>query len=271
MPVARSHNLPSMFRVALGIEYDGSAYCGWQRQTHSPSVQQNVESALSFVADHDVELVCAGRTDTGVHACQQVVHFDTSSERSIRAWMLGANCRLPKDIRILWVQPVTTDFHARFTAIARSYRYIILNSEIPSALFNNKVCWQHQLLDSDKMHLAAQQLVGKFDFTSFRAAGCQAKSPVRDIKSIEISRQGDLIYLDIKANAFLHHMVRNISGSLIAIGRGEYPIEWLQEVLQARDRRQAAMTAVASGLYFLRPYYPEQFELPCSVRKPVLF
>jgi tRNA pseudouridine38-40 synthase len=260
-----------MYRVALGIEYEGSAYCGWQKQSHSPSVQQHVESAVSFVADHNVEMVCAGRTDTGVHACQQVVHFDTRSERSARAWMLGANCRLPKDIRILWMRSMPEDFHARFSAIARSYRYIILNSEIPSALFNNKVCWQHQSLDNDKMHLAAQQLLGEHDFTSFRAAGCQAKSAIREIQAIQISRQNELIYIDIKANAFLHHMVRNISGSLIAIGRGEYPVEWLSEVLQARDRRLAGMTASAAGLYFLRPYYPEPFVLPNSVRTPRLF
>ncbi len=260
-----------MNRVALGIEYEGSAYCGWQKQSHSPSVQQHVEAAVSFVADHAIELVCAGRTDTGVHACQQVVHFDTTALRSDRAWMLGANCRLPKDIRILWVQAMPEDFHARFSAIARSYRYIILNSEIPSALFHDKVCWQHQTLDDDKMHIAAQQLLGEHDFTSFRAAGCQAKSAIRDIHSIQVSRHSDLIYIDVKANAFLHHMVRNISGSLIAIGRGEYPVEWLGEVLQARDRRQAAMTAAASGLYFLQPYYPEAFVLPVSVRRPNLF
>ena len=260
-----------MNRVALGIEYEGSAYCGWQKQSHSPSVQQHVEAAVSFVADHAIELVCAGRTDTGVHACQQVVHFDTDAQRSERAWMLGANCRLPKDIRILWVQVMPDDFHARFSAIARSYRYIILNSEIPSALFHDKVCWQHQALDDDKMHIAAQQLLGEHDFTSFRAAGCQAKSAIRDIHSIQVSRHNELIYIDVKANAFLHHMVRNISGSLIAIGRGEYPVEWLGEVLQARDRRQAAMTAAASGLYFLQPYYPEAFVLPGSVRRPNLF
>jgi tRNA pseudouridine38-40 synthase len=260
-----------MHKVALGIEYDGSAYCGWQKQTHSPSIQQHVESALSFVADHLVELTCAGRTDTGVHACQQVVHFETSAQRSERAWMLGANCRLPRDIRILWVQQMPDDFHARFSAIARSYRYIILNSEVPSALFGQNVCWQHQALDSDKMHRAAQQLVGEFDFTSFRAAGCQAKSAIREIHSIEVTRHQELIFIDVKANAFLHHMVRNISGSLIAIGRGEYPAEWLGEVLRAKNRRLAAMTAAAAGLYFLQPYYPQPFKLPDRVRRPLLF
>lgn len=260
-----------MYKVALGIEYDGTAYCGWQRQSHSPSVQQQVETAISFVANHPVELVCAGRTDTGVHACQQVVHFETDSFRSARAWMLGANTQLPRDIRILWMREMETEFHARFSALARSYRYIILNSNTPTALFHNKVCWQHQLLDSDKMYQAAQQLVGKHDFTSFRAVGCQAKSAIREVQYINIKRHNELIFIDIKANAFLHHMVRNISGSLIAVGKGEYPPEWIADVLNARDRRLAGITAVAGGLYFMQPYYPEQFELPSLDRLPQLY
>lgn len=259
------------YKFALGIEYDGSAYCGWQRQAHSPSVQEHVEKAVSFVADHEIELVCAGRTDTGVHACQQVAHFESNVIRDDRAWMLGSNCKLPRDVRILWVQQVEKEFHARFSAVARSYRYIILNDHSPTALFNDKVCWQHQQLDDDKMHFAAQQLVGEHDFSAFRAAGCQAKSPVREIQFINVVRKGNLIFIDIKANAFLHHMVRNISGSLMAIGKGEYPVDWLLEVLNGRDRRQAAMTAPAAGLYFLQPYYSEQFKLPNLVRTPELF
>jgi tRNA pseudouridine38-40 synthase len=259
-----------MPRLALGIEYDGSAYCGWQRQRHSPSIQQHLEQALAFVADELIELACAGRTDTGVHACQQVAHFSTTAERSPRSWMLGANCRLPRDIRILWVETVADEFHARFSAIARSYRYIILNSAQPTALFNGRVCWQHRALDSDRMQRAAQALVGEHDFSAFRAAGCQAKSPVRTVEYINITRSDELIYLDIKANAFLHHMVRNISGSLMAIGAGEYPESWLTEVLQARDRRNAAMTAPAGGLYFLQPFYPPEFVLPQVARIPRL-
>lgn len=260
-----------MFKLALGIEYDGSVYCGWQRQTHSPSVQEAVEKALSFVADKSIELICAGRTDTGVHGCEQVVHFSTPVKRDNRSWLLGANCRLPRDIRILWVVEIDDSFHARFSAIARSYRYIIQNTSVPSALFQNKTSWEHRPLDDVKMNQAAQLLVGEHDFSAFRAAGCQAKSPVRTIEYLEVSRQGDLVYLDIKANAFLHHMVRNIAGSLMAIGKLEQSVEWIHNVLLERDRRLAAMTASASGLYFVRAFYPQQFELPITGRRPVLY
>lgn len=260
-----------MTRLALTIEYDGSAYSGWQKQVHSPSVQQEIEQALSFVADKPVELVCAGRTDSGVHACEQVAHFETDVSRTNRSWLLGANCRLPRDIRILWIDRVPDVFHARFSAIARSYRYIILNTPVASALFQNKVCWEHRQLDDIIMHTAAQSLLGEHDFSAFRAAGCQAKSPVRQIEYLDVSRHGNLIYLDIKANAFLHHMVRNIAGSLMAIGKHEYSVDWLQAVLQGGDRRQAAMTASASGLYFVQAFYPREFNLQQIERKPVLF
>jgi len=258
-------------KLVLGIEYDGSAYCGWQRQIHCTSVQAELEKALSFVANEPIELFCAGRTDSGVHACEQVAHFETTVERSNRSWVLGANCRLPRDIRILWVQPSGSDFHARFSAVARSYRYIILNTLIPSALFHNKVCWEHRQLNADIMHDAAQQLTGEHDFSAFRAAGCQAHSPVRTIQYLNISRKEEVIYLDIKANAFLHHMVRNIAGSLMAIGQGQYPEHWLTDVLVSGDRRLAAKTASAAGLYFVRAFYPESFKLPQLERKPVLF
>ena len=260
-----------MPKLALTIEYDGSAYCGWQRQSHSPSVQQELEQALSYVADTPVQLVCAGRTDSGVHACEQVVHFETVVKRSMRSWLLGANCRLPRDIRILWVDEVAAGFHARFSAIARSYRYIILNTRVPSALFQNKVCWEHRDLDNDVMHRAAQLLVGEHDFSAFRAAGCQAKSPVRCIEYLNVSRNGDLVYVDIKANAFLHHMVRNIAGSLMKIGKHEKPVDWLQDVLQGRDRREAAMTDSAAGLYFIQAFYPGQYRLQQNERRPVLY
>ncbi|MBC8211687.1 MAG: tRNA pseudouridine(38-40) synthase TruA [Gammaproteobacteria bacterium] len=259
------------YKLVLGIEYDGSAYCGWQRQIHCPSVQAELEKALSFVANQPIELFCAGRTDTGVHACEQIAHFETAVERSNRSWVLGANCRLPKDIRISWIHPSELDFHARFSAIARSYRYIIQNSAVPSALFHNKVSWEHRQLDDVIMHSAAQQLLGEHDFSAFRASGCQAHSPVRNIEFLNISRQGDLIYLDIKANAFLHHMVRNIAGSLMAIGQGQYSVDWLQDVLSSGDRRLAAKTASAAGLYFVQAFYPERFQLPQQERKPVLF
>ncbi len=258
-------------KIAIGIEYDGSAYCGWQRQSHSPSIQETLEKALSFVADKPIQLVCAGRTDSGVHACEQVAHFETEVERSHRSWLLGANCRLPRDVRILWVESIEDDFHARFSAIARSYRYIILNSRVPSALFYKKLCWEHRRLNDTIMHDAAQQLLGKHDFSAFRAAGCQAKSPVREIEYLDVSRSGDLLFIDIKANAFLHHMVRNIAGSLMSIGVGEQDRDWLKTVLQHGDRRQAAMTAPAIGLYFIRAFYPHAFKLPQNDRIPVLY
>ena len=267
--VLNAHNF--MHKLVLGIEYDGSAYCGWQRQSHSPSVQVEIEQALSYVANKPVELVCAGRTDTAVHACEQIVHFVTDVERSNRSWLMGANCRLPKDIRILWVQPIDKSFHARFSAIARSYRYIIQNSSVPSALFNNKVCWEHRELDDRIMHKAAQLLIGVHDFDAFRASGCQAKSPVRTIEYLNVSRQGEFIYLDIKANAFLHHMVRNIAGSLMSIGQGDKTESWLQQVLLSKDRRQAAKTASAAGLYFIQAFYPDEYVLQQINRKPQLF
>jgi len=260
-----------MHKLALGIEYDGSAYCGWQKQSHSPSVQAEVEQALSYVADAPVELICAGRTDTAVHACEQVTHFVTDVERSNRSWLLGANCRLPKDVRILWIHPVKPSFHARFSAVARSYRYIIQNSAVPSALFHNKVCWEHRPLNDIIMHDVAQLLVGEHDFSAFRASGCQARSPVRTIEYLKVSRHGEMIFLDIRANAFLHHMVRNLAGSLMAIGVGDQSANWLQKVLNSGDRRQAAKTAPASGLYFVQAFYPANFELEQTERRPVLF
>lgn len=260
-----------MQKLVMGIEYDGSVYCGWQRQSHSPSVQAELEQALSFVANQSVKLFCAGRTDTAVHACEQIAHFETEVERSDRSWLLGANTRLPHDIRILWIQPIQDDFHARFSAIARSYRYIIQNAMVPSALFHNKVCWEHRPLDAARMHEAAQQLIGRHDFSSFRASGCQAKSPVRQIEYLTVSRSGEMIYLDIKANAFLHHMVRNIAGSLMTIGSGVNPPEWMGQVLASCDRKLAAMTAPSSGLYFVQAFYPEQFKLQQVEHRPILF
>jgi tRNA pseudouridine38-40 synthase len=260
-----------MQKFVLGVEYDGSNYCGWQRQAHSPSIQQQLEEALTYVADHPVELVCAGRTDTQVHACLQVAHFESRVNRSNRSWMLGANCRLPPDIRILWARETVSTFHARFSATARAYRYIILNDQRPSGLFHNRVCWQHRPLDHVSMHRASQVLIGEHDFSAFRASGCQSRSPVRRVEQVDVSRRGNLITIDIKANAFLHHMVRNISGSLMSIGRGEFPAEWLASVLSAKDRCQAGITAPAEGLYFIRPYYPDTFGIPTDSRVPVLF
>ena len=260
-----------MTRIAIGIEYSGSAYCGWQRQPHCDSIQQALEEAIGFVADHPVELVCAGRTDTGVHAVEQVAHFDSDADRDSRAWIMGTNCRLPRDIRLNWVEAVSDDFHARFSARARTYRYIILNAPVPSAIFNDRCCWDFHPLDHVAMDDAAQILVGEHDFSSFRAVGCQARSAQRDLQSIEVSRHGDLVYLDVKANAFLYHMVRNIAGSLMSVGRGEHDKAWFERIFAACDRNQAEVTAPAAGLYFVQVWYEPQFKLPTAAKKPVLF
>lgn len=258
-------------KYAIGIEYSGTAYCGWQRQPHCTSIQQCLESAIGFVANHEIELVCAGRTDTGVHALEQVAHFESDADRDNRAWVLGSNCRLPRDIRIKWITRVDDDFHARFGARARAYRYIILNAPVASAVFNDRVCWEFRALDADKMHECAQMLIGEHDFSSFRAVGCQARSSRRDLQAIEVSRSGDLIYLDVKANAFLYHMVRNIAGSLMAVGKGERDSDWFRAIFEACDRNQADVTAPASGLYFVRAWYDSKHELPVEAKKPLLF
>lgn len=258
-------------KYAIGIEYSGTTYCGWQRQPHCDSIQQNLETALGFVANHPIELVCAGRTDAGVHAIEQVAHFETSAERSDRAWVAGANCRLPRDIRLRWVAPVADDFHARFSARARAYRYIILNADVPSAIFHNRCSWEFRPLDHSAMHECAQVLLGEHDFSAFRAAGCQAKSASRNLHEISITRRDQLIFLDIRANAFLYHMVRNIAGSLIAVGKGEKDSDWFREMFAARDRNQADVTAPAAGLYLVQVSYENQFKLPISTRKPLLF
>lgn len=255
-------------RIALGIEYDGSRFSGWQRQAHATGVQQVLEEALSKVADHPVDLVCAGRTDAGVHATAQVAHFDTSAERSTRAWILGATCNLPSAVCVNWAQAVPGDFHARFSATGRRYRYIILNRPVRPALLHERVCWEHWPLDVERMATAARCLIGEHDFTSFRAQGCQARHPRREVYSVEIQRHGDFIYLDIAANAFLHHMVRNIAGTLLAVGRGDQPVEWVEQVLTARDRTRGGITAPAGGLYFVQVRYPAQFALPQIPTQP---
>ena len=225
-------------------------------------MQQRLEEALQIVANEDIEAVCAGRTDTGVHASGQVVHFDTSAERSERGWLLGANSNLPDDISVTWVRPVPDDFHARFSATARSYRYRILNRLQRSALYRHRAWWVYEPLDADAMHAAAQLLVGKHDFSAFRAAGCQASQPVRDITSISVTRSGDWLTLDVTANAFLQHMVRNITGTLADIGIGERDESWLAEVLASRDRTVGGAAAPPHGLTLITVRYPAQFDLP---------
>ena len=243
-------------RIAIGIEYDGTAYNGWQRQHNGDGVQERVEQAMSAVADETVEINCAGRTDAGVHASGQVAHFDTCVERSDRGWLLGANSNLPDDINVCWVQRVNDDFHARFSATSRSYRYVILNRPIRTALHRHRAWWVHQPLDAKAMHDAAQVLLGKHDFSAFRAAGCQASTPRREIMAISVTRDGDWLSLDVTANAFLQHMVRNIAGTLVTIGSGDKPGTWAADLLASGDHKLGAMAAPPHGLTLVRVTYP---------------
>ena len=251
-------------RLALGIEYDGSDFFGWQKLGHGPSVQAVVESALSFVADAPIVVQCAGRTDSGVHARCQVAHFDTDALRSPRGWVLGANSRLPESVAIRWAQPVAEDFSARYSARARCYRYRILDRNIRPALLRRYVAWERLPLDANAMHRAAQGLIGEHDFSAFRAVQCQANHAVRDMQQIDVRREGEEIVIDVRANAFLHHMVRNIVGSLLAIGRSERPEAWMGELLLGRDRTVAGATAPPQGLCFLGPLYPAEWGLPAE-------
>lgn len=250
-------------RIAMGIEYHGAGFHGWQAQKSGVrSVQETLERALAAVAAHPVRVICAGRTDTGVHGLGQVIHFDTAAQRPERGWMLGCNANLPDDVSVTWACPVADDFHARFSALGRSYRYLILNRSARSSLLAARATWIHRPLDAEKMHLAGQQLVGVHDFSSYRAQGCQAKSPVRTLHSLDVRRQGDLIELRVHANAFLHHMVRNIAGVLITIGQGDQSLGWAGDVLRLCNRTLGGVTAPPDGLYFERVDYPSAFVLP---------
>ena len=245
-------------RIALGIEYDGTAYHGWQMQPHAPSIQQTLNGAIAAVANEAIACVGAGRTDAGVHAAGQVVHFDTLAERRPRSWLLGINSRLPPDISVLWVEPVAPEFHARFSAQFRAYQYLLLNRPVRSALLRNRAWWVHAPLDVERMHAAAQALVGTHDFSSFRASACQAHTPVRTLTNISMARSGDLIELVCRADAFLHHMVRNLVGSLVRVGMGLEAPEWIASVLAKRDRRAAGPTAPAVGLTLMAAEYPAE-------------
>ncbi|MGM0553615.1 MAG: tRNA pseudouridine(38-40) synthase TruA [Pseudomonadota bacterium] len=251
-------------RWALGVEYDGRGLLGWQRQKDGASVQAQLEAALGFVANHPLELVCAGRTDAGVHATAQVVHFDSPAVRAPHAWVLGANSRLSDAIAVTWARAVPEAFHARFSAFGRRYRYVIANRAVRPALEAGRVAWWRRPLDAGRMHAAAQAFVGEHDFSSLRAAACQAKSPIRRVHSIAVRRCGPHVILDVHANAFLHHMVRNIAGVLLAIGDGRAGPEWVAQVLAARDRRLSGITAPAAGLYFVQVDYPAEFDLPVA-------
>lgn len=249
-------------RVALGIEYDGSNFYGWQSQKKGRTVQATLEHALSKVANHAVKVITAGRTDAGVHAAAQVVHFDTTASRSERSWVFGCNGNLPPDVVVEWAQPVAETFHARFSALARHYRYVILNRRVRPAIVRRRVTWSCHPLTLSTMKEAATYLIGEHDFSSFRAKACQAKNPVRIVYGLKVLRKADWVVIDISANGFLHHMVRNIAGVLMAVGEGKQSPHWVKEVLQARCRAKGGVTAPPGGLYLIGVDYPPSIGLP---------
>ena len=243
-------------RLALGVEYNGTHFHGWQLQEEGVrTVQGEIERALSIVANHPVRVFCAGRTDAGVHAIEQVIHFETNAVRSDKSWVFGCNVNLPHDVNVLWVKEVSDDFHARFDAVARSYEYRILNTEVRSSLNSDFVLWEPRKIDLEKFKEAAKILVGEHDFSSFRGHLCQAKSPIKNIEFIDIDMRESLIIINIKSNAFLHHMVRNIVGTLLKVGRMEEKPSWVEEVLEKKDRKFAGPTARPEGLYFKKAFY----------------
>jgi tRNA pseudouridine38-40 synthase len=251
-----------MGRFAVGLEYDGARFAGWQSQARVPTIQSVVEAALTQIADEPVSLIGAGRTDAGVHALGQVAHFDTRAERSPRGWVLGTNTHLPPEVSVTWAQPVADHFHARYSAEGRTYRYYICNRRARSALAARRATHIHHALDHERMALAGQALIGEHDFSAFRSAECQARSPVRRLSALTVQREGDWVMVAVTANAFLHHMVRNIAGLLIAIGQGKAAPAWSREVLESRDRSRGAPTAAPDGLYLWRVHYPAAFDLP---------
>ena len=249
-------------RFALGLEYEGSSYYGWQRQVEVDSVQSRVEKALSSIANEAINIQCAGRTDAGVNATGQVVHFETKASRNESAWTFGVNSQLPNNIAVRWVKAVDDDFHARFSATARRYRYVIYNHNLRAGILHQGVSHYHGDIDENKMHRAAQSLLGEQDFTSFRAIHCQSKTPFRNVHKVSVTRQGMYVMIDIQANAFLHHMVRNIVGSLLEIGLGNQPLDWMAHLLTLKNRNLAAPTAKPNGLYLVDVTYPESYQLP---------
>lgn len=256
-------------RVALALEYDGRSFHGWQLQKSGVrSVEAELNRAVARVADHPVDLVCAGRTDAAVHASYQIVHFDTPSVRNLRSWVMGINTALPDDIAVHWAGHGVGDFHARFSATYRRYRYVIYNSPVRPGIQRGQVSWTYRPLDSERMHEAAQALSGEHDFSSFRAAGCQSRSPNRFMERISVTRNGDFVVIDVQANAFLHHMVRNIAGALMAVGSGARPVTWIREILETRDRKAAGVTAPPFGLYLVDVGYPERFAIPSALCGP---
>jgi tRNA pseudouridine38-40 synthase len=258
-------------RVAAIVEYDGAAFSGWQYQSGVRTVQDTLETALAVVADTPVRVVTAGRTDTGVHATGQVVHFDTEAVREPRAWVRGTNSRLPKDVAVLWAGEVDENFHARFSATGRHYHYCILNRPVRPTYLAGRVSWEYRPLEVEPMQAAAASLLGTHDFSSYRAVQCQAKNPVRELRALDVWRIRDRVVIHAYANAFLHHMVRNIAGVLCAIGAGERTPEWAVEVLQARDRTRGGITAPPDGLYLTGVEYPQEYGIPQLSSDPGLW
>ena len=258
-------------KIAIGMEYCGTGIHGWQKQKQTPTVQDCVERALSSVANHPVQVYCAGRTDAGVHALQQVIHFETPAQRELHAWVLGGNISLPNSISLLWAREMDDDFHARFSATGRTYRYVILNRRARPGILHGQVSWEARPLDVERMSEASKVFLGTHDFSAYRAIHCQAKSPVREVRRLDIVQKGEFIVIDIEANAFLHHMVRNIAGVLMAIGMGQEQPIWAKQVLEARDRTVGGVTATPDGLYLINVEYPEHFEIPKAESVSSLF
>ncbi|HEY9035555.1 MAG TPA: tRNA pseudouridine(38-40) synthase TruA [Pseudomonadales bacterium] len=262
---------PFTQRIALAVEYDGSAFYGWQKQLDPalPTVQQTLEEAVAKVANHPVNIRCAGRTDAGVHATAQTVHFDTSVDRPLRAWVQGVNAHLPKTVAVRWAAPTPHDFHARHSALARTYRYVICNRDQRLGVGHAQFTWERHPLDAKAMHRAAQALLGERDCSAFRAAGCQSSTPMRNVMSVAVQRREDWVVLEITANAFLLHMVRNIAGSLMAVGRGEQAEDWIARLLTAADRNLSAPTAPPNGLYLVAVRYSPGCHLPSLPKGPL--
>ncbi len=251
------------------LEYDGSNFCGWQRQRSGNSIQNALEVALSNIAGSDIRVVAAGRTDAGVHATYQVAHFDTYAERPMSAWVRGVNTFLPDSIAVLWASEISDEFHARYSATERCYLYLLLNYPTRPALYNGKIGWFYQALDLERMQTAAQMLLGEHDFSAFRAAECQAKSPVRNLTKLEVTRLGDIIAFEFRANSFLHHMVRNIVGCLVYVGKGKYGPEWIAALLRSGKRSEAAPTFSAAGLYLAGITYDAKWTVPPFIDPPL--
>lgn len=260
-----------MIRIALGIEYHGYGFYGWQAQENLPTIQGSLEFALSKIANEKIILYCAGRTDAGVHASYQIAHFTTHSKRPMRAWIHGVNSHLPPSIAVRFAETVDEHFHARFSALARRYRYIIYNKNTRPALLTHQVTWYHETLNTATMQEAANKLIGEHDFSSFRSSGCESRTPMRHVFSLEVTRQSPFVIIEIEANAFLHHMVRNIVGALVRIGAGDKEPEWMEEVLVAKDRRKAAETASYAGLYLINVRYPSSYSFPETENKLLFF